>query len=257
MQKNIDYVNYDLKVDTSIGFNIIGKAMNASEEFDELLVITKKMFEIIRGFYMPTEIRYSLDVYSEDVSVYSLVNIKQGKSNVKPLEEIIRVVQTDNGISWENLIKDIQKNDAGIKVKTIGVFGFNKGKTRFILKDKDVYIDRNSNDLYGIWKNGVFLDIPNKSDPINMSITQSTFKCRGSKRVESSDPAHYEIAFDDIYTDMWFLDMWSSEIGIANQNMFKKVLKEIYDSFNVDYTFFYSDIYSGDWLKDIIPDIMT
>ena len=73
MQKNLDYVNYNPDMDTAIGFTIAGKAKTASEEYIEILEISKKVFDIIKNFYLPTYIGYRLYTYANEVPVYCLL----------------------------------------------------------------------------------------------------------------------------------------------------------------------------------------
>ncbi len=250
MQANVDFVRYGLKVDTNWEFTIAGEANSASEEFHEILDMTKKIFNITNGFYKPTEIAYNLFVYSEDMPVYELLELDSNyEVKKKPLEEFKRVIHSDDEIFFEDLIQDIKK--INIKRGVISSRGISlcKGKTKFILKGIDEYIDRKSRNLYGIAMDDNISDLVPPEDPIKIRISQTRLTEHGL--IKNTDPAYYDIHIDT-WTDIWFED---SAIGLANRNRLKKVLKNINDSFDVTDVLFVSDSYSSDWLKDAIPNL--
>lgn len=54
MQKNIDFLAFRSNRDSLWKFTIVGKARVLSEVFDETLTITEKIFDLTRGFFIPT-----------------------------------------------------------------------------------------------------------------------------------------------------------------------------------------------------------
>lgn len=66
--------------------------------------------------------------------------------------------------------------------------------------------------------------------------------------MESADTAYYEIIFWT-YTDIWF---GNTEIGLANRDRLRNVLKKVYEKFDVVDTLFLSDWFSEKELKDVV-----
>ncbi|KCZ72633.1 hypothetical protein ANME2D_01064 [Candidatus Methanoperedens nitroreducens] len=243
MQKNIDFVAYMPQETSSWGFIIAGKARKTSEIFNEILEITRKVFDISKGFFIPTKIEYGLVTFSEDILANRLFEHK-----IKPLGILRRQIQSDKGISYHKFLEEIHSNETfKDKIKYIGDIDIHNGKTKFVLKRKDEYIDRNSKGLYATWGYDEILDEPPTSDPIMIDISHSSLKGE-NQHVESADPAYYNIVFRTD-TDIWFE---KTEIGLANRNRLRGVLKKVYENFDVVYTLFLSDWFSEKELKEVV-----
>lgn len=241
MQKNIDFVAYMPQKESSWGFHIVGKAKKTSEILDEILEITRKVFDINKGFLIPTKIEDGLLTFSEDCSA-------SGVFGHDPLEKIPMGIKSNKGISYHEFLSNIQNIETPKDgIKYIRRIEIDEGKTKFVLKENDEYIDRNSKGLYVGWRFDKISDRKPTSDPIRIDIFHSSSKGE-NQHVESTDPAYYQIIFWT-ETDIWFEN---TKIGLANRNRLRDVLKEVYDSFNVVDTLFMSDWFSEDKLKDIV-----
>lgn len=227
--------------ESSWGFHIAGKAKKTSEILDEILEITRKVFDINKGFLIPTKIENGLLTFSEEAS-------PSGVFELKPLNKIPWEIQSNEGISYHKFLADIHSIGAPKdEIKYIRRIEIDEGKTKLVLNGKDEYIDRNSKGLYATWRYDEILDQQPMFDPIRVYISHSSSKGE-NQHVESTDPAYYEIIFWT-YTDIWFE---KTEIGLANRNRLRDVLKKVYDSFNVVDTLFLSDWFSEKELKDVV-----
>lgn len=257
MNTNEDFIHCLPFMDTLCQFIIKGKAMKASEEFDELVSIIGKFLEITDGFFKPNDAVYHIALYSEDVSVYSLLTYYDSNSTIKPSMELIRRIKSFDGFTFEDFV-----NDAKCGQTTRGVRGLPgihlSGETKFILNSSgqeiDQYIGVNSN-LYREVQDNKANEKPPRQNPLEFDIEQFLSKDSpdgiDTPAVESTDPAYYQIRLD-LYTDIWFTD---SDVGRKNLDRLKKVIKDIYESYPVVYTLYGSEIGGVDWIKSIIPNI--
>ena len=227
--------------ESSWTFYIAGKAQKISETFDEILGLTKETFNILNEFTIPTRIEYILLFFSEDASANSVFELNL--LNTTPRE-----IKLDKGISCHGFLADIH-NIATTKgeLKYIRQIRINEGKTKFVLQGKDEYIDRNSKGLYAGWRFDDISDLQPISDPIRIDISHTSLKGE-NQHVESEDPAYYKIVFWT-YTDIWFEN---TEIGLANRNRLRNVLKKVYDNFDIVDTLFLSDWFSEKELKEVV-----
>jgi hypothetical protein len=243
MQKNFNFIAYTPRKESSWTFYIAGKAKTISEITGEILDITKKILSINEGFFYPTKLEYSLITQSENTPVGNFF-----KTRINPLARFPREIKSDNGISFQELKNDIQSietpKDVIRLIRRITI----DGKTRFVLDGRDEYIDHNSKGLYVHFSHReIFPDDQISIDPLRIVIYHTSLKDE-STSVKIDDPAYYEITFWT-YTDMWFE---KSSIGLANRNRLRKVLKGVYDSFDVSGTLFMSDGISEKELKEVI-----
>lgn len=242
MEKNIDFVAYRPQDTSSWGFLIVGKAKKISEISDEILGITKKVFDITKGFFIPTKIKYDMLFFSDDLSASEVFEL------IKPSSIIQREIVSDTGISHHKFLEEVRSNETfKDKIKYIRRIEIDEGKTKFVLKGKDEYIDRNSKELYAGWRFDEISDRQPTSDPIRIDISHSSLKGE-NQHVESADPAYYDIVFWTD-TDIWFE---KTEIGLANRNRLRGALKKVYENFDVVHTLFLSDGFSEKALKDVI-----
>lgn len=241
MQKNIDFVAYMPHRESSWGFHIAGKAKKTSEIFDEILEIMRKLFDINKGFIIPTKIEYILLTFSEDPSA-------SGVFEQEELDLIRREIKSDKGISYNEFLSNIHSIETPKDgIKYIRRIELDEGRTKFILKGKDEYIDRNSKGLYAGWRFDEISDRQPEFDPVRIDIFHSSSK-GGNQHVESADPAYYEIIFWT-YTDIWFE---KTETGLANRDRLRNVLKKVYEKFDVYDTLFLSDWFSEKELKEFV-----
>lgn len=242
MQKNIDFVAYMPQRESSWTFHIAGKVKKTSEILDEILEITRKVFDISKGFFIPTKIKYDLLFFSDDLSASEVFEL------IKPSSIIQREMISDKGISYHKFMEEVRSNETfKDKIKYLRRIDIHNVKTKFVLKGKDEYIDRNSKGLYATWGYDEILNEPPTSDPIRIDISHSSSK-GGNQHVENADPAYYEIVFWTD-TDIWFE---KTEIGLANRKRLGNVLKKVYESFDVVDTLFLSDWFSEKELKEVV-----
>jgi hypothetical protein len=243
-------VAYTPRKESSWTFYIAGKSNKISEATSEILDITKKVIELTKFFFIPTRIEYSLLTYSEDVPANRLFGFADRLYGfeINPLNRYPRNIESDSGISYQELIKDINSiripKEVVSNIRRIKIYG----KTRFVLEGKDEYIDNNSKGLYVLFYMGeTFPGEQIGTNPLMIDIQQTSSKDENTS-VKIDDPAYYRIVFLT-YTDMWFEN---SSIGLANRNRLKRVLKGITDSFDVTGTIFMSDRVSEKALKEIV-----
>lgn len=248
MQKNIDYVVYKPERESSWNFYTRGKAAMLSEAFNETLEITSKILEITSGFFIPTDIRYYISIEQGEMAANHVFR-------VKPIDRFDREIKSDQGISLQELKSDVQSIETPEgSVKMFRRITLN-GRTRFILKGKDEYIDDRSRGLYAYHDNGneetlshqQLIDSPHLDYPLSISIQRSPSK-GGDKRAEETDPAYYQLHFLTS-TDIWFE---KTEIGLANRNRLQNVFKQIYTNFYVVDTSFISDWFSSTDLEKVV-----
>lgn len=238
--KNTDFVAYTPQEESSWTFYIAGNARKASETYEEILEITKKLFKIFKGFYIPTKIEYSLLTFSEDLSSSEIFNDKPSGGTKK-------IIQSMDGVHFKNFCEDVQTiSIPESKVKHIHGIKIDSGKTKFILNGIDDYVNKNS-EYYRGWNYDRIRERPPIRDPLWIVITHSSLKNQ-NQRVNPDDPAFYEIVFWT-RTDIWFEE---TDIGLKNRNRLGEVLKKIYENFEVADTLFMSDWFSEDQLKNVI-----
>ncbi len=242
MRKNIDFVAYVPRSGSSWTFYLVGKAEKVSEVTDEILDIIKKVLDINNGFFIPTKIEYSLITESEDFTANSLFGTR-----IEPLDRFPREIKSDNGISSYQFKMDVQSIETPKDVVRYIHRIKMDGKTRFVLDGRDEYIDGKSKGLYAIICDGKVLDEQLSIGPLMIDVQQSSLKDE-SKSVEIANHAYYKIIFRT-YTDMWFED---TQIGLANRSRLRRVLKGVYDSFDVTGTLFMSDHFSEKTLKEVV-----
>ena len=241
MDKNIDFVAYFPQKMSIWRFVVAGKARQLSEVYDETLAVSKTVLDACEGFFIPTEADYSLRIYPEDMPAngYYL-------QHIQPLHLERKDIQLKNGIVYTDLIKDIQSAETGKDiVKNIGQLRFLAGKTKFILKANEKYLDRHS-ELYLTWDYDEVSSEPPSDDPILLEIQQSMSKDRGES-VTITDHAYYDIVFRT-FTDIWFEN---TEIGVLNRDRLRHVFKTILEKYEVVDTSFFSDWFSEEKLKNI------
>lgn len=251
IKTNIDFLAYTPQDESRWNFYIAGKARKASELIGEILDITEKVLDDCKGFFIPTEIEYILLAYSEDLPANDVFNTLG--INIKPLKVFERKLESEKGISFQEFREDVQSikppTNVGGDIRRIEI----SGKTRFILEGKDAYIDCGSKGLYAdpdykevLTPQQVMGSLPLENP---FWITISHYSSKGEKRrVESSDPAYYQIVFC-AWANIWFEN---TDIGLANRNMLRNVLRKVYDNFDVAFTLFLSDRFSEERLKDIV-----
>jgi hypothetical protein len=259
MQKNIDFLTFIPQRESSWTFFIKGKARKLSNEYMEILEITKKFFEIIDGFFIPTSMKYVLRIESHDIHVNEAFKTLGRKIN--PIKVSQRFFESDHGLTYNDFYKDASSfNFPEGSVRYIGRIQITGGKTKIILEDNDEYIDRNSKGLYAYCGLEDTLDFQelygqqSLDDPLIIDISHSPSK-GGNQYAGIDDPAYYTIVFDT-YTDIWFDN---STIGLANRRRLHNVFKRINDNFEVAHTFVLSDWYAEEELMEIVnqesPDI--
>jgi hypothetical protein len=249
MRENIDFVAFAPQSDTSWSFYIAGKARKISEVTEEILDITKKVLDTNKGFFLPTKIEYVLTTESEDFPAYRLFSFAERLcgTKIEPLNRFPREVKSDDGISYDQLKKDVQsiENPKNV-IRYIRKITMD-GKTRFVLEGRDEYINGKSKGLYAIIRDDKVLDKQVGTSPLRMSIEQTTSTYE-RKDLEITDPAYYQIRFRT-YTDIWFEN---TPIGLANRGTLRKVLRGIYDGFDVIGLLFMSDHFSERELKEVV-----
>lgn len=255
MEKNIDFVAFRPQEDTSWTFYIKGKAKTISEVYHEILGITEKVLEFNEGFFVPTKIEYNVLTYSEDLPANRLFAFADRLCGfkIKPLDRIHRDLESDMGISYHELEMDVQSietpKDVVREIRRIEI----DGKTKFVLKGRDGYIDMGSKGLYASdnYKKVIslqeVLDSQTGMNPLTIDIYHDSLKGH-NEYVNLADPAYYQIVFR-ANTDMWFEN---TEIGLANRNRLRNVLRKVYDNFDVVFTLFLSDRFSEERLKDVV-----
>lgn len=241
LQKNVDFVAYRPQDESSWSFTIAGKAKKTSEILDEILEITRKVFDINKGFFIPTKIECVLLTFSDDLSA-------SGVFGLEHLNIIRKEIKSDKGISYHKFLQDIQNIETTKdEIKYLRRIEIDEGKTKFVLKGKDEYVDRNSKGLYAGWRFDEISDRQPTSDPIRIDIYHNYLKGE-NQHVESADPAYYDIVFWT-ETDIWFE---KTEIGLVNRKRLGNVLKKVYENFDVIHTLFLSDGFSEKELKDVV-----
>ncbi len=167
---------------------------------------------------------------------------------LKPLDKIPWEIKSDKGISYHEFLSNIHSIETPKdRIKYIRQIRIDEGKTKFTIKGKDEYIDRNSKGLYAGWRFDEISDRQPEFDPIRIDISHNHLKGK-DQHVESVDPAYFEIIFWT-YTDIWFEN---TEIGLANRDRLGNVLKKVYEKFDVCDTLFLSDWFSEKELKEVI-----
>lgn len=250
MEKNVDSVVYNPQDESSWTFYIKGKARTISEAYHEIIGMTEKVLGFSEGFFVPTKIEYNVLTYSEDLPanrIFSFADRLCG-FEIKPLDRIHRDLESNKEISYHEFEMDIQSigtsEDVVREIRRIEL----DGKTKFVLKGGDEYVDCNSKGLYVAWTyDDEVSDERPGLNPLNITISHESLKGH-SEHVNLTDPAYYRIVFRT-YTNMWFEN---TEIGFANRNRLRNVLRKVYDNFDVAFTLFLSDRFSEERLKDVV-----
>lgn len=232
MEENVDFVSFSGGDNSYWSFFIRGDARKISEEYSEILNITKKLMDITAGFFKPQEIDYAIEFFPEDINPYYIVVNKKMHS-----ERVLRQIRSEGELYFGDIAEDVQKVNIADRQRYISGFYFD-GKTRFVLNGRDEYIDNRSKGLYALYDNYQVIDPDPQTDPspLSMKIVQSNLRDVDEK-VTIADPAYYEIFFES-YTNMWFVD---TEIGHANREKLKSIFTGIKGNFNVVDTAFLSD----------------
>lgn len=248
MQENFDYVNYYPDTDTSLIFCLNGNAKKAFDEFEEILTITRELYDILHGFYKPIQIGYGIYIYSENVPVNRILELDSNfELKIKPLEKVEKTICSEEGVTYEDLNRCIRSiGDAG-RIPAIRGIGFLNGKTNFALRSGNEYVSRYSKNYFASPEGGAEAEVP-RWDPLSIGISLWPYT---DSAIRNSNLASYELVFKT-YTDMWFAE---NELGIENQRRLKSVLKKVYDRFDINEVFYYSDHFDEDWLKDVIPKV--
>lgn len=241
MMKNVDFLKYTPRQESTIYFYVAGKAKKISEISEEILDVTKKVIDINNGFFIPTRVECIFLDFPEDYSASDVFDHMRMK--VSQIE-----IKSDKGVTFNEIKEHVHNivypKDVIRYLRRIKLYG----KSKFILKNKDEYIDENSKELFKFLnRDDTVSRLSPGVDPINIYIEQSFVKGE-SKPVESSEPAYYDISFWS-ETDVWFEN---TEIGLANRNRLRQVVKKLYDNFDVVDSFFLSEWYSVDDLKQIV-----
>ena len=245
MQKNVDFVAYAPQAESSWGFYIPGKAKKASEVCDEILRVTARLLEISEGFFLPTGLEYSL--YSLPDDLLANDTFSSAGFDVRKLDSTQKCVGPTGGFSYARLAEDARcSSSAAGSSKYIRRIEI-EGKTRFTLKDRDLYVDKNSLEVYLSGSN------PEKSaslpnfNPVWIDLIHSSSKSQ-TQEVERADPAYYQLIVWT-YTDMWFDN---TAIGRCNCYRLRHFLNGIVETFHVTDYLFMSDRYSEEALKDLV-----
>ncbi|ETA67551.1 hypothetical protein MettiDRAFT_0978 [Methanolobus tindarius DSM 2278] len=225
--------------------------MKISEFVDEMLDVVGKVLDGGKGFFIPTTVEYSLLTYSEDFPVNTAFS--SSEASVNHLEYLERKIESEEGIFFQDLKEDVQNfktsDIVGADIRRIEI----SGKTRFNLKEKDMYIDCSSKGLYADpdYKEVLSPQQVRDSLPLSNSFYISIFHDglkSENQHVEISDPAYYKVVFWT-WTNMWFED---TEIGLTNRNRLRNFLRKMYENFDVVFTSHIADRYSEEQLNDIV-----
>lgn len=232
LRENIDYVAYTPRNESSWTFVIKGNCRKLSQITDELLMIIGKLYEYNSNFFIPTKIDFSIQTFTIDGPVNRYFSDKSG--SLGRLGAVRKEIQSEGGISFTTFSNDIncietQKN----VIKYFGRVQITQGKTKFVLKNNEIYIDNNSKELYFMEDFSTHRIIRPSVDPISIDVTHSMLKGPCTK-VDVDDPAYYKIVFWTL-TDIWFED---NSIGMINRERLKAVFQKIFDNFEVVDTLF-------------------
>lgn len=233
LQKNNEFVAYIPNLDCLWVFYIAGKAEKVSETYEEILVIMKKLLDLLHEFYIPTKIEYSLLTFPEDV--------ESGKTfDFRPSGGTSRTIQSTEGISFQKLMEDIQSIDfSPDEIKNIRIIDIISGITRVSLNGNEKYIDKNSRELYKLWHYDEIVEEQPTIDLFDINIRH----CRPEKGINTV----YSIAFWT-HTDIWFEE---NEIGLKNRTRLRYVFKKLYENFDVIDTHFDSNKFGEQKTKDV------
>lgn len=169
------------------------------------------------------------------------------------MSRLEKTVKDDCGVSFEEFRGELlcmPAPDGAVKMfRRITL----SGKTRFVLKEADVFIDENFRGLYTASGSADYLtpqevfDSPHPDNPLQIAIQRSQSKSH-DQRVEDDDPAYYQVLFFT-YTDMWFE---RTAIGSANRNRLRDVFGKLFKEFEVVATSFTADGIPEEYLENVV-----
>lgn len=217
-RKNIDYVAIDHQLECSWRFILAGKAKQASDVTQDVLEITKGVYQTGRGWLSPYEVRYGITVIAEDVPIKEFIEGTVEKSLSR------HEVMSEPKLSHTELETAIEttrsKLDAFPILTSVDFRGIS---SKLHLAAGDKYVTRDSN-LAKTWAHGTVLDEGPYWDPLTLNM-----KVAPPWRTPRDSQCAYELTVVS-NTDIWFAD---NEYGRLNRKRLAMLLGEFYERFDV------------------------